>query len=40
MEQAGSQVYYTMESGRLCVKKTDGQTVCQGYLEEKEQWWQ
>ena len=40
MQQAGSQVYYTMESGRLCVKKTDGQAVCQGYLEEKEQWWQ
>ena len=40
MEQAGSKVYYTMESGRLCVKKTDGQTVCRGYLEEKEQWWQ
>ena len=40
MEQAGSQVYYTMESGRMCVKKTDGQTVCRGYLEEKEQWWQ
>lgn len=40
MQQAGSQVYYTMESGRLCVKKTDGQAVCRGYLEEKEQWWQ
>ena len=23
MQQAGSQVYYTMESGRLCVKRTD-----------------
>ena len=40
MEQAGSQVYYTMESGRLCVKKTDGHAACSGYLEEKEQWWQ
>ncbi len=39
MQQAGSQVYYTMESGRLCVK--DGRTSrLPGVSGRKEQWWQ